>query len=62
MEEIGARPPWFARISRKTLAAIHTQLDDATFAEAWRQGRVLTADDAVALAVAALATDRAVKH
>lgn len=54
--------PWFATISRKTLAAIHTQLDNAAFAEAWRQGRVLTADEAVSLPAAALATDRAVKH
>jgi hypothetical protein len=37
MEEIGARPPWFARISTKTLAIIHAQLDDAAFAEAWRR-------------------------
>jgi hypothetical protein len=38
MEEIGARPPWFARISGKMLAVIHDQLDDAAFAEAWEQG------------------------
>jgi hypothetical protein len=54
MEEIGARPPGFARISRKTLAAIHTQLDDAAFAEAWEQGRALNADEAVALALETL--------
>jgi predicted ATPase/DNA-binding SARP family transcriptional activator len=39
MEEIGAQPPWFAKISRKTLAVIHAQLDDAAFAKAWEQGR-----------------------
>jgi predicted ATPase/DNA-binding SARP family transcriptional activator len=54
MEEIGAGPPWFARICRKTLAVIHTQLDDDAFAEAWDQGRALTADEAVALALDAL--------
>jgi tetratricopeptide (TPR) repeat protein len=54
MEEIGARPPWFARISTKTLSAIHTQLDDASFAEAWEQGRTLTAEEAVALALDSL--------
>jgi predicted ATPase len=56
MEEIGARPPWFARISRKTLAVIHTQLDDAAFAKAWEQGLTMTADQAVALALDSLAT------
>ena len=55
MEEIGARPPWFARISRKTLAVIHAQLDDAAFAEAWEQGLTMTADEAVALALDSLA-------
>ena len=56
MEEIGARPPWYARISTKTLAAIHTQLDDAAFAKAWEQGMTLTADEAVALALTSLRT------
>ena len=54
MEEIGARPPWFARISRKTLAVIHAQLDETAFYDAWEQGRTLTADEAVALALGAL--------
>jgi predicted ATPase/DNA-binding SARP family transcriptional activator len=54
MEELGADPPSFAGIRRKTLAAIHNQLDDAAFAEAWDQGRALTADEAVALALEAL--------
>jgi predicted ATPase len=55
MEEIGARPPWFVRISGKTLAAIHTQLDDTAFAEAWERGLTMTADEAVALALDSLA-------
>lgn len=55
LEEIGARPPWFSRISRKTLALIHSQLDDAAFAETWEQGMTLTADEAVALALNSLA-------
>ena len=29
LEEIGASPPWLARISEQTLAAIRTQLDEA---------------------------------
>jgi non-specific serine/threonine protein kinase len=59
MEEIGARPPWFAGISTKTLAIIHSQLDDGAFANAWGQGLTLTADEAVALALDSLAAARA---
>jgi hypothetical protein len=55
MEEIGAGPPWFARIRRKTLAVIHTELDDTAFAKAWEQGLTMTADEAVALALDSLA-------
>ena len=51
MEEIGARPPWLARINEKTLTAIRTQLDEDPLAEAWEQGLALTADEAVALAL-----------
>jgi hypothetical protein len=45
----------FARISRKTLAVIHTQLDDAALAKAWEQGPTMTAEEAVALALDSLA-------
>jgi hypothetical protein len=58
MEEIGARPPWFAKISRTTLAVIHTRLD-AAFARASEQGLGVTADEAVALALDSLAADGA---
>jgi predicted ATPase len=54
LEEIGASPPSFMRINEKTLTGIRAQLDDADFAEAWEQGRALTADEAVALALDAL--------
>jgi predicted regulator of Ras-like GTPase activity (Roadblock/LC7/MglB family) len=54
MEEVGAGPPWYARIRTETLAVIHTQLDESAFAEAWDRGRALTADEAVALALEAL--------
>ena len=54
MEEIGARPPWFTRITEKTLAVIRTQLDEPAFARAWEQGRTLTADEAVAVALDSL--------
>jgi hypothetical protein len=51
MAEIGASPAWFTRGSEKTLAVIHTQLDEAVFADAWERGLALTADEAVALAL-----------
>ena len=55
LEEIGAaRVRWVARMNDATLAAIHPQLDDASFTEAWEQGRALTADEAVALALDSL--------
>jgi hypothetical protein len=51
-EEIGARArPLTAERDEKTLSAIRAQLDDSAFAEAWNQGRALTADEAVALAL-----------
>jgi len=55
LEEIGARPPWFARFSRKTLVLINARLDDAAFADAWERGQGMTADEAVALALDSLA-------
>ena len=53
-EETGARFESWAVMEAKaneTLAAVRAQLDPATFAEAWRQGRALTVDEAVALAL-----------
>jgi tetratricopeptide (TPR) repeat protein len=50
-EGIGARPPWLTRLNDETLVAIREQLDDAAVAEAWEQGRALTVDEAVALAL-----------
>jgi predicted ATPase/DNA-binding SARP family transcriptional activator len=55
LEEIGASPPSHATINEKTLTSIHAQLDEAEFAQAWEQGRALTADEAVALALDSLA-------
>jgi hypothetical protein len=54
LEEIGARPPWLTRITDEALSAIRTELDEAAFAVAWEQGRTLTADEAVALALESL--------
>ena len=57
-EEIGARVrPIDAEKDEKTLGAIRSQLDEGTFAEAWEQGRSLTADDAVELALAEVPRD-----
>ena len=44
----------FASESEKALTAIRHQLDEAAFADAWEQGRSLTADEAVALALESL--------
>ena len=54
MEDIGASPPSLTKINEKTLEPIHAQLDEAAFADAWEQGRALTADEAVALALDSL--------
>jgi predicted ATPase len=53
-EEIGGSESWVARMNEETLATIRTQLDEAAFAEAWEQGRALTLDEAVALALDSL--------
>ena len=54
-EEIGASvPSWVADLNEETLTAVRTQLDDAAFAEAWEHGRMLTVDDAIALALESL--------
>jgi hypothetical protein len=42
---------WDPEFVEGTLAAIRAQLDEAIFADAWEQGRTLTAEDAVALAL-----------
>ena len=54
-EETGAGTlPYLSKIIEDTLARIHMQLDVAAFAAAWEQGRTLTADEAVALALDSL--------
>jgi len=37
--------------NEKTLTTLRAQIDQAAFAEAWEQGRKLTEDEAVALAL-----------
>jgi predicted ATPase/class 3 adenylate cyclase len=51
-EQIGsASVPSVAKMNERTLTIIGTQLDDDKFAEEWKQGRALTIDEAVALAL-----------
>jgi hypothetical protein len=54
-EDMGAAPMgWLQRGNNEALVLIRERLDEAAFAEAWEQGRKLTADQAVALALDAL--------
>lgn len=54
-EQMGASPmAWLKRGNDEALVLIRAQLDDAAFMEAWEQGRALTADEAVKLALTAL--------
>jgi hypothetical protein len=51
-EHVGVSPAkWVAEMNEETLTIIRTQLDQAAFAEAWDQGRKLTVDEAVTLAL-----------
>jgi hypothetical protein len=51
LDQIGAMPFYVTDMSEKTLAVVRSQVDEAAFADAWEQGRKLTADEAVALAL-----------
>ena len=51
-KEIGGTMSWVTKMKEEALATIRAQLDESAFAEAWEQGRALTADEAVALALA----------
>ena len=53
-EELGASVPWVTRMNEETLATIRTQLAETVLAEAWEQGRALTVDEAIALALDSL--------
>src|SRR5207248_1272571 len=51
-EEMGGKPMgWLGRGNDEARAFVCAQLDEAAFAEAYEQGRKLTADEAVALAI-----------
>ena len=53
-DELGASQPWVAKQNAETLARAGAQLDEARFAEAWDEGRGLTSDEAVELALESL--------
>jgi predicted ATPase len=51
-ENMGARPMgWLRRGNDEALALIRARLDEAEFARAWEQGRTLSAEEAVELAL-----------
>jgi tetratricopeptide (TPR) repeat protein len=54
-EHMGGSPMgWLRRDNDEALALIRAELNQGAFAAAWEQGRTLTADEAVALALASL--------
>jgi predicted ATPase/class 3 adenylate cyclase len=54
-EELGASlRPWLAQLNEETLITVRAQLDETAFAEARVEGRALTADEAVGLALDSL--------
>lgn len=51
-EEIGAgTPPYVAEIIEQALGVIRTHLDSPAFDAAWKEGRALTADEGIVLAL-----------
>jgi predicted ATPase/class 3 adenylate cyclase len=50
-DEMGGAEAWVERMSVETLTAIRRQLDDATFAHEWEEGRKLSHEQAAALAL-----------
>ena len=58
LEELGGAFPWVADINADALARIRAQLDDAAIADARNRGRLLTAEEAVRLALDALSEPR----
>jgi predicted ATPase/class 3 adenylate cyclase len=53
-DELGGAEQWVLTMGERARAAIRAQLDEATFADGWAQGKKLTPDEAIALAVASL--------
>jgi len=53
-DELGLGEAWVRREKEEALSLIHTQLDEAAFAEAWEGGARLTLDEAIDVALQAL--------
>jgi predicted ATPase/class 3 adenylate cyclase len=51
LEEIGSSESWMAEEIEETRASALSELGETAFAEAWEQGRMLSVDEAVALAL-----------
>jgi hypothetical protein len=49
----GGVPSWVAKMNERTLSMIHGQIGEGAVGEAWEQGRTLTIDEAIALALGA---------
>ena len=57
-EEIDAtEEPWVVRQNERTRAIAREELGETAFAEAWEEGRALTPDEAVSLALRELERD-----
>jgi predicted ATPase len=54
LEDMGADPAWRRDSRERDAGRLRGELGEAVFAEVWEQGRALTADEAVALALDAL--------
>ncbi len=52
--EMGFKRLWFGELKKEELNRIHVQLDEAAFSEAWEEGRKLSVEEAVALALESL--------
>ena len=57
LEDMGADPAWRRDEDEREVARLRGELGETAFTEAWEAGRMLTADEAVALALAELGAD-----
>jgi hypothetical protein len=57
LEDMGADPAWRRDEDEREVARLRGELGEAAFTEAWEAGRKLTADAAVAFALAELGAD-----
>jgi hypothetical protein len=54
---MGADPAWRRDEDEREVTRLRGELGEAAFTEAWEAGRKLTADEAIALALAELGAD-----